>query len=119
MYGFNKCINKSCTNCVKHSNDISQLFSKLKINKEYKLIQIKFNELHKYKLEYDEIVTYHNKIKLINCNKTIELFKLILKHEQPNLKKLLVQLNDNTIHDFKMFLQDNIYKFNQHNYIIE
>lgn len=116
---FNKCINKSCTNCLKHSNDISLLFSKLKINKECDLIQIKFNELHKYKLEYEEIVTYHNKIKLINCNKTIELFKLILKHEQTNLEKLLGQLNDNTIHDFKMFLQDNIYEFNQHNYIIE
>jgi len=28
---FSKCVNKSCSNCLKHSNSIAHLFSKLKI----------------------------------------------------------------------------------------
>lgn len=116
---FSKCVNKSCSNCLKHSNSISLLFSKLKINKDCNFIKNKFLELHKYKLEYEQIVVYHNKIKIINCNKLLELLYSVIDNEKYNLKKLNEQFNDTTIYDFKMYLQNNIYILEQNNYIIE
>jgi DNA repair exonuclease SbcCD ATPase subunit len=116
---FNKCINKSCSNCLKHSNGIVQLFSKLNINKECNFIKNKFNELKKAKIEFEQIIVYHNKLKLNNSNQLLDLFKSALEYEQSNLAKLLEQQNDKTSNDFKLFLQDNIYKLEQNNYTVE
>ena len=119
LNNFNNCVNKSCYNCVKHSKSIVQLFSKLKINEECNLIKNKFNELHKYKLEYEKMIVFHNKLKLNNCNKTLELLNLMLENEKNNFEKLTKQINDTTINDFKVFLQNNIHIIEQHNYINE
>ena len=119
LNNFNNCVNKSCYNCVKHSKSIIQLFSKLKINEECNLIKNKFNELHKYKLEYEKMIVFHNKLKLNNCNKTLELLNLMLENEKNNFEKLTKQINDTTINDFKVFLQNNIHIIEQHNYINE
>ena len=119
LSNFNNCVNKSCSNCVKHSESIVQLFSKLKINEECNLIKNKFIELHKNKLEYEQIVVFHNKLKLSNCNKVLELLYLTLENEKNNFQKLTNEVNDTTIYDFKMYLQHNIHKIEQNNYIIE
>lgn len=116
---FNTCINKSCSNCLKHSNGIAQLFSKLKINENCNLIKNKFIELHKSKLEYEQIISFHNKLKLNNCVKSLELLYLMLENEKNNFEKLIGQSNNNTLNNFKMFLQDNINMLEQNNYIIE
>ena len=119
---FNKCVNESCSNCsncLKHSNSITQLFSKLKINKDCNLIKNKYLELYKNKLEYEQIVIYHNKLKLNNCNKALELLYLVLENEKNNFEKLNEQFNDTSIYDFKLFLEKNIYILEQNNYIIE
>ena len=116
---FNTCINKSCSNCLKHSNGIAQLFSKLKINENCDLIKNKFIELHKNKLEYEQMTVFHNKLKLNNCIKSLELLYMMLENEKNNFEKLVGQSNDITLNNFKMFLQDNINMFEQNNYIIE
>jgi len=116
---FNTCINKSCSNCLKHSNGIAQLFSKLKINENCDLIKNKFIELHKNKLEYEQMTVFHNKLKLNNCIKSLELLYMMLENEKNNFEKLVEQSNDITLNNFKMFLQDNINMFEQNNYIIE
>lgn len=116
---FNHCINKSCSNCLKHSNGIEQLFSKLKINENCELIKNKFIELHKNKLEYEQMILFHNKLKLDNCTKSLELLYLILENEKNNFEKLIEKSNDITLSNFKMFLQDNINILEQNNYIIE
>ena len=116
---FSKCVNKSCSNCLKHSDGIIQLFSKLKINKECNIIKNKFAELHKIRSEYKQIVTYHNKLRLSNCNKLMYLLNLALENEKHNLDALFVQINDKTLYNFKMLLQDTIYNIEQSNNIIE
>lgn len=116
---FNTCINKSCSNCLKHSNGIAQLFSKLKINENCDLIKNKFTELHKNKLEYEQMTVFHNKLKLNNCIKSLELLYMMLENEKNNFEKLVEQSNDITLNNFKMFLQDNINMFEQNNYIIQ
>jgi len=116
---FNTCINKSCSNCLKHSNGIAQLFSKLKINENCDLIKNKFTELHKNKLEYEQMTVFHNKLKLNNCIKSFELLYMMLENEKNNFEKLVEQSNDITLNNFKMFLQDNINMLEQNNYIIE
>lgn len=116
---FNTCINKSCSNCLKHSNGIAQLFSKLKINENCDLIKNNFTELHKNKLEYEQMTVFHNKLKLNNCIKSLELLYMMLENEKNNFEKLVEQSNDITLNNFKMFLQDNINMFEQNNYIIE
>lgn len=116
---FNTCINKSCSNCLKHSNGIAQLFSKLKINENCDLIKNKFIELHKNKLEYEQMTVFHNKLKLNNCIKLLELLYMMLENEKNNFEKLIGQSNDITLNNFKMFLQDNINMLEQNNYIIE
>jgi DNA repair exonuclease SbcCD ATPase subunit len=116
---FNTCIDKSCSNCLKHSNGIAQLFSKLKINENCDLIKNKFTELHKNKLEYEQMTVFHNKLKLNNCIKSLELLYMMLENEKNNFEKLVEQSNDITLNNFKMFLQDNINMFEQNNYIIE
>jgi hypothetical protein len=95
------------------------LFLKLNINKECNFIKNKFNELKKAKIEFEQIIVYHNKLKLNNLNQLLDLFKLALGYEQSNLAKLLEQQNDKTSNDFKLFLQDNIYKLEQNNYTVE
>jgi exonuclease SbcC len=113
LNNFNNSVNKSCNNCVKHSKSITQLFTKLKINEECNLIK------NKYKLEYEKMIVFHNKIKLNNCNKTLELLNLMLENEKNNFEKLTKHFNDTTITDFKVFLQNNIHIIEQHNYINE
>jgi DNA repair exonuclease SbcCD ATPase subunit len=113
LNNFNNSVNKSCNNCVKHSKSITQLFTKLKINEECNLIK------NKYKLEYEKMIVFHNKIKLNNCNKTLELLNLMLENEKNNFEKLTKHFNDTTINDFKVFLQNNIHIIEQHNYINE
>jgi len=116
---FNKCVNKSCSNCLKHSNGIAQLFLRLNIKKDCELIKNKFIELEKEKSKYEQIIVHHNKLKLNNSNQLLELFELALKQEQSKLAKLLEQQNDKTIDNFKLFLRDNISELEQNNYIIE
>lgn len=116
---FNICVNKSCSNCLKHSNSIVQLFSKLKINEECTQIKNKFIELQKNKLEYEQIIIFHNKLKLYNCNKALDILYVILENEKNNFEKLNEQVNNTTIYEFKMFLQNNIDILEQNNYVIE
>ena len=116
---FNNCVNKSCSNCLKHSESITELFTKLKINENCDLIKNKFIELHKNKLEYEQITVFHNKLKLNNCVKSQELLFLILENEKNNLEKLIDQSNNNILNNFKMFLHNNINMFEQNNYIIK
>ena len=116
---FNNCMNKSCNNCVIHSIGIMKLFSKLGIREECNQIKSKFIELKKSKQEYEQIVVYHNKLKLRNCNKVLELLYLALENEKNNFENLTKEFNDTTIYDFKMCLQESINLLEQNNYIIE
>ncbi len=63
-------------------------------------------------MELQQIIVYHNTIKLNNFNS-------ILEHEKNKLAQLIEQSNDSTIISFKNDILEKITKFEQHNLLID
>jgi DNA repair exonuclease SbcCD ATPase subunit len=116
---FNNCINTDCSNCLKHSNNINKLFSKLNIHEDCSVIRNKFLELQRLKNEYEQIIVYHYNKKLSNYQSLLELYSSILEHEKNKLNYYFEKANDNTIGNFKVELRENIIKMEQNNLLHE
>ena len=116
---FNNCINTECSNCLNHSENINKLFTKYDIHEDFSIIKNKFEQLHKNKIKFQQIIVYHNTIKLNNLKTTLQLFNSMLEHEKNKLAQLVEQSNDSTIISFKNDIQERITNFEQHNLLIQ
>jgi len=116
---FNKCINKTCSNCLTHSQNIIKLFSKFNIHEECAIIKNKFIELTKLKNEYEQMIVYHNKKKLDNYQSILQIYSSMLECEKVKLSKYLEEAKDSVYTDFKNSIMENINKMEQNNLIHE
>jgi len=119
FYDFNRCINKSCSNCLTHSTNINELFNKLHIYEHPNVIRKTFKKLNNTKTEYEQLFVFHNTIQLNNYQESLQLFQSILESEKKKLDYLNIQSNNHSIHEFKNLLIQYISDFQQNNYIIE
>jgi DNA repair exonuclease SbcCD ATPase subunit len=116
---FNKCINKTCSNCLTHSQNIIKLFSKFNIHEECTIIKNKFIELSKLKNEYEQMIVYHNKKKLDNYQSILQIYSSMLDCEKDKLNKYLEETNTSVYVQFKNTIMENINKMEQNNLIHE
>ena len=116
---FNKCVNKTCSNCSTHSQKIIKLFSKFNIHEECTIIKNKFIELTKLKNEYEQIIVYHNKLKLNNYHSILQIYSSMLEYEKEKLCEYLEKTNTSIITDFKITIMENIKIMDQNNLIHE
>jgi len=116
---FNKCINKTCSNCLTHSQNIIKLFSKFNIHEECDIIKNKFIELTKLKNEYEQMIVYHNKKKLNNYQYILQIYCSVLDCEKDKLGEYLEKANNSVYTDFKNNIMENINKMEQNNLLHE
>jgi DNA repair exonuclease SbcCD ATPase subunit len=116
---FNKCINKSCSNCLLHSQNINNLFTKLNIYEECTTIKNKFNELEKIKNEFEQIVVHHNKNKLNNYQSVLQIYGSMLEYEKDTLNKLLDKTNDTNYIEFINNIKETLVNIEQNNLLHE
>lgn len=116
---FNNCINIDCSNCLHHYDNINKLFTNYDIHEDLSIIKYKYEQLHKNKIEFHQIIVYHYTIKLNNFKTLLQLFNSMLEHEKNKLAQIIEQSNDSTIISFKNDIQEKITKFEQHNLLIQ
>jgi hypothetical protein len=99
---FSSNIKLSCPNCVIHSHNINVLLSKLNFHYLPTLS----------KIQYDQLTSYHNYIKLNNYKSILQLYIYMLELETNKLIKLQ---KNNPIIDFKQNIELNIIEMEQNN----
>lgn len=117
---FNNLINHNCNNCVKHSNEIKEYYNKLKIDSSFILIKKTYDDMLKLKTLYEQLQQHNININVIELQKNMEQYNILIKYYNEELEKLDIQKNKyNDLILFKNRLDENIYNFQQNNIYLE
>ena len=112
---FNSCINNNCSNCIKHSENIKEYYSKiLHCNNLTSDIDNQFMILTNTKIKLENIKKYHKLRNIETVKQSRDLLISYYKNELINITKeneyniMLKEYKDELIHQYELAKQNNI-----------